>query len=187
MAVILIVSKCLAGVPCRYDGKDNLVPEIKALVERGEAVAVCTEALGGLPTPRTPCELQSDGRVLSKQGEDVTEAFVSGAERAMVLCREHGCTDAILKARSPSCGKGVVYNGSVNLPLSELRSAEDRFPNTDTTLFVYCLSGARSSKAIAALGEMGCTKLTNLGGIRARRGGGRDRDGAAGFELRTDA
>ncbi len=60
--------------------------------------------------------------------------------------------------------------GSVNLPLSEIKSAEDWFPDTDTPLFVYCLSGARSSKAIAALGEMGYTKLANLGGIRAWRG-----------------
>ena len=60
--------------------------------------------------------------------------------------------------------------GSVNLLLSEIRSAEDRFPDVDTPLFVYCLSGARSSRAIAALGELGYTKLTNLGGIRAWRG-----------------
>ncbi|MBO4914047.1 MAG: DUF523 domain-containing protein [Oscillospiraceae bacterium] len=110
--MLLIVSKCLAGIPCRYDGKDNLVPEIKALVERGEAVAVCPEVLGGLPTPRTPSELQPDGRVLNKQGEDVTAQFVSGAERALEICREHGCAGAILKARSPSCGKGVIYDGS---------------------------------------------------------------------------
>ena len=110
--MLLIVSKCLAGIPCRYDGKDSLVPEIKALVERGEAVAVCPEVLGGLPTPRTPSELQPDGRVLNKQGEDVTAQFVSGAERALEICREHGCAGAILKARSPSCGKGVIYDGS---------------------------------------------------------------------------
>ena len=110
--MLLIVSKCLAGIPCRYDGKDNLVPEIKALMERGEAVAVCPEVLGGLPTPRTPSELQPDGRVLNKQGEDVTAQFVSGAERALEICREHGCAGAILKARSPSCGKGVIYDGS---------------------------------------------------------------------------
>ena len=109
---MLLVSKCLAGEPCRYDGKDNLVPEIRALVERGEAVAVCPEVLGGLPTPRTPSEMQPDGCVLSKRGEDVTEAFVRGAERAMAVCCEHGCTGAILKARSPSCGKSVVYDGS---------------------------------------------------------------------------
>ena len=60
--------------------------------------------------------------------------------------------------------------GSVNMPLSEIKSAEERFPDTDTPLFVYCLSGARSGKAIAALGEMGYTKLANLGGIRAWHG-----------------
>ena len=109
---MIVVSKCLAGEPCRYDGGDNLVPEIRALVERGEAIAVCPEVLGGLPTPRTPSEIQTDGRVRSKQGEDVTEAFLRGAERAMEICRENGCTAAILKARSPSCGKGVIYDGS---------------------------------------------------------------------------
>ena len=109
---MLIVSKCLAGEPCRYDGGDNLVPELRALVERGGAAAVCPEVLGGLPTPRVPCELQPDGRVLSKRGEDVTEAFHLGAARAMELCREHGCTGAVLKARSPSCGCGEVYDGS---------------------------------------------------------------------------
>ena len=109
---MLIVSKCLAGEPCRYDGKDNIVPEIRVLVECGEAVAVCPEVLGGFPTPRTPSEKQPDGRILSKHGEDVTEAFVRGAERAMAICRKRGCTGAILKARSPSCGKGVIYDGS---------------------------------------------------------------------------
>ncbi len=109
---MLIVSKCLAGFPCRYDGKDNLVPEIRALVERGEAVAVCPEVLGGLPTPRVPSERQADGRIVNKQGEDVTAQFTCGAERALAICRERGCTGAVLKARSPSCGKGVIYDGS---------------------------------------------------------------------------
>ena len=109
---MLIVSKCLAGVPCRYDAKDNLVPEIKALVERGEAVAVCPEVLGGLPTPRAPSEIQPDGRILNKHGEDVTAQFTCGAERALAVCRAPGCVGAILKARSPSCGKGVIYDGS---------------------------------------------------------------------------
>jgi len=109
---MLIVSKCLAGFPCRYDGKDNLVPELRALVEAGEAVAVCPEVLGGLPTPRAPSEIQPDGRVRNRQGEDVTAQFVAGAERAMAVCRERGCTGAVLKARSPSCGKDVVYDGS---------------------------------------------------------------------------
>lgn len=109
---MLIVSKCLTGAPCRYDGGDNLVGALRDLAARGEAVAVCPEVLGGLPTPRTPSELQPDGRVLAKTGEDVTEAFVRGAKRAMALCLAHGCTGAVLKARSPSCGCGIVYDGS---------------------------------------------------------------------------
>ena len=72
----------------------------------------CFAATPAGMTPRTPSELQPGGCVLSKQGEDVTAQFVAGAERAMAICREHGCTGAILKARSPSCGKGVIYDGS---------------------------------------------------------------------------
>ena len=108
----LLVSKCLAGAPCRYDGGDNLVPEIGALVESGQAVAVCPEVLGGLPTPRVPSERRFDGRVVSRGGADVTDAFLLGAQRAMAICRAYGCCGAILKARSPSCGKGVIYDGS---------------------------------------------------------------------------
>ena len=109
---MLIVSECLAGVPCRMDGNAKLAPEIKALVDTGQAVAVCPEVLGGLPTPRAPSEIRPDGRVVNKLGEDVTAAFVAGAERAMAICRAHECTGAVLKARSPSCGKGVIYDGS---------------------------------------------------------------------------
>ena len=109
---MLLVSMCLAGIPCRMDGKAKLVPEIKALLERNEAIAVCPEVLGGLPTPRIPSEIQPDGRVRNQQGDDVTEQFVRGAEQAMTICRTHGCTGAILKARSPSCGKGCIYDGS---------------------------------------------------------------------------
>ena len=109
---MLIVSECLAGGPCRMDGKAKTLPEIKALVDAGEAVAVCPEVLGGLPTPRAPSEIQPDGRVVNKLGEDVTAEFVRGAERAMAVCRERGCAGAVLKARSPSCGKGVIYDGS---------------------------------------------------------------------------
>ena len=109
---MFVISMCLAGIPCRYDGEEKLVPEIKALLERNEAIAVCPEVLGGLPTPRIPGEIQPDGRVLNRQGGDVTEQFVRGAEQAMTICRTHGCTGAILKARSPSCGKDCVYDGS---------------------------------------------------------------------------
>lgn len=106
-----MVSACLAGIACRYDGRSNLRPEIAELVRRGEAVPVCPEILGGLPTPRTPSE-QKDGRVVFATGEDVTREFTSGAEAALYIAEEYGCCAAVLKARSPSCGCGRIYDGS---------------------------------------------------------------------------
>lgn len=108
---MMAVSACLAGERCRYDGATKPVAELVALVEQGEAVAVCPEVLGGLPTPRVPSERQGDC-VVSAEGVDVTDAFRRGAERALARCLERGCTSAILKARSPSCGHGEIYDGS---------------------------------------------------------------------------
>ena len=107
---MILISKCLAGYCCRYDGKSNLVPEIKKLVEGGLAVAVCPEQLGGLPTPRVPSE-RIGSAVISKIGTDVTAEFAAGADAALKIARENKCQTAILKARSPSCGKGKIYNG----------------------------------------------------------------------------
>ncbi|MBO4211404.1 MAG: DUF523 domain-containing protein [Oscillospiraceae bacterium] len=109
---MILLSACLAGVPCRMDGKSKPVPALTALALRGEAILVCPEVLGGLPTPRSPSERQPDGRVRSAQGADVTEAFRRGAERALEICRSRGCCCAVLKARSPSCGKDCIYDGS---------------------------------------------------------------------------
>ena len=106
-----MVSACLAGTPCRYDGRSNLRPEVAALVENGEAVPVCPEVLGGLPTPRTPSERQGD-RVMSAEGDDVTGAFSAGAEAALYIAEECGCSAAVLKSRSPSCGCGRIYDGT---------------------------------------------------------------------------
>lgn len=106
-----VVSGCLAGLPCRYDGGSKPCEAVRRLVEEGRAVTACPESLSGLPVPRPPCE-QRDGRVIMRTGEDVTEAFERGAERAMHIVRKHGCTAAILKARSPSCGFGRIYDGS---------------------------------------------------------------------------
>lgn len=106
-----VVSGCLAGLSCRYDGGSKPCEAVRRLVEDGLAVTACPESLSGLPVPRPPCE-QRDGRVIMRTGEDVTEAFERGAERAMRIVREHGCTAAILKARSPSCGFGEIYDGS---------------------------------------------------------------------------
>ena len=107
---MILVSACLAGVPCRMDGRSKTIPEIRALVDAGLAVAVCPEVLGGLETPRAPSEIR-DGRVVNTLGLDVTDAFVRGAEKALAICREKGCTKAVLKSRSPSCGVGRVHNG----------------------------------------------------------------------------
>ena len=109
---MILLSACLAGVPCRYDGASKPVPELMALTLRGEALLVCPEVLGGLPTPRVPSERQPDGRIRNQKGEDVTAEYRRGAEAALEICRAHGCTRAVLKARSPSCGKGVIYDGS---------------------------------------------------------------------------
>jgi len=105
------VSACLAGCPCRYDGKASPCPEVIRLVKRGEALPFCPEVLGGLPTPRTPCERMGT-RVLDRDGNDQTLAFLSGAREATRLARAVGCTAAILKSRSPSCGNGEIYDGS---------------------------------------------------------------------------
>ena len=107
---MILLSQCLAGAHCRWDGGTNLVPELRALVESGLAVTVCPEVSGGLPTPRNPSEIL-DGRVITSYGEDVTDCFHTGAETALRVFEEYHCDYAVLKARSPSCGCGMVYNG----------------------------------------------------------------------------
>lgn len=106
----ILVSGCLAGFNCRYDGGNNLVPEIRQLVEDGLAVTACPEQLGRLPTPRIPSE-RIGSKVMSREGADVTAEFKAGAEAALRIALENGCRAAILKSRSPSCGKGCIYNG----------------------------------------------------------------------------
>ena len=116
-----VVSACLVGQPCRYDGRSNLRPEIAELVHCGLAVAVCPEVMGGLPIPREPAEivggdgydvLNGSAKVISVSGKDVTAEYISGAQEALKLCMENGVTHAMLKANSPSCGCGCIYDGS---------------------------------------------------------------------------
>lgn len=110
---MIIVSACLAGYRCRYDGKIYPDPGIVDLIRCGKAVPVCPEMLGGLPCPRVPAERMADGtRVLSREGTDVTEAFERGAAETLRIAQLYGCDRAILKARSPSCGKGLIYDGT---------------------------------------------------------------------------
>lgn len=111
--VKLLVSACLLGKNCRYNGqakKNDAV--LKFLKESGHTfIEICPECLGGLPTPRPPSEIR-EGKVFSKTGEDVTAAFRKGAEKALETAKKEACTAAILKERSPSCGYGEIYDGS---------------------------------------------------------------------------
>ena len=113
-----VVSACLAGLPCRYDGRTNFKPEVAELAASGLAVPVCPEQLGGLPTPRTPSERRGDS-VIMADGTDVTAEFRAGAEAALYIAEEYGCSAAILKARSPSCGCGRIYDGSFSRTLTD--------------------------------------------------------------------
>jgi uncharacterized protein YbbK (DUF523 family) len=108
---MILVSACLAGVNCKYSGGNNEVRELKELAEQKNAVLVCPEQLGGLPTPRLSSE-QRDGRVYNTAGQDVTEQFESGAKQALKICLEHHCECAILKSYSPSCGCDGIYDGT---------------------------------------------------------------------------
>ena len=114
----IMISACLLGVPCRYDGASKPQPWVEALARRHELVPVCPEQLGGLPTPREPSERQGD-RVVMRGGADVTEQYRRGAEAALRLYRVLGCEAAVLKERSPSCGYGRVYDGTFTGTLTD--------------------------------------------------------------------
>jgi uncharacterized protein YbbK (DUF523 family) len=113
-----IVSACLAGLKCRWDGEARLCEKVVELVKQGKAVPVCPEQLGGLTTPRDPAEQRGD-RVFTKTGEDVTSNFERGAEEALKVAKLSGCDEAILKSKSPSCGSGKVYDGTFSGKLVE--------------------------------------------------------------------
>lgn len=114
----LLISACLLGCRCRYDGASKAHPLAAALAERYELVPVCPEQLGGLATPRPPAERRGE-RVVTAAGADVTAQYRRGAEEALGLCRFFGCQAAVLKERSPSCGHGQIYDGTFTGALTE--------------------------------------------------------------------
>lgn len=114
----ILISACLLGIPCRYDGASKVQPWAEELARCHELVPVCPEQLGGLPTPRDPSE-RREGRVVMNTGADVTEQYRRGAEAALRLCRMLGCEAAILKERSPSCGHGTIYDGTFTGTLTD--------------------------------------------------------------------
>lgn len=109
----LLISACLLGVECKYSGGSNALPEetIEKLRTRYRLIPVCPETAGGLSTPRDPSERLGE-RVVSCRGADVTTQFKKGAEAALTLARRYGCTTALMKEHSPSCGSGLIYDGS---------------------------------------------------------------------------
>ena len=116
----IFVSACILGENCKYNGGNNAVEGLaEALTqEENEIFGFCPECAGGLPTPRVPAERMGD-RVVNKVGEDVTDAFWAGARAAVEAAKAHGCSCAVLKKNSPSCGCGTIYDGSFTGTLTE--------------------------------------------------------------------
>ncbi len=107
----VVVSACLLGTPCRYDGASKPHEGVMRLAERYDLIPVCPECLGGLSTPRVPAEI-CGGCVRTREGTDVTEAYRRGAHATLAICEREQPAFAVLKARSPACGRGQVYDGS---------------------------------------------------------------------------
>ena len=107
----IMVSACLAGENCKYNGGNNRNGKVLQLMADNEVITVCPEQMGGLETPRNPSERVGD-KVLSCKGKDVTAQFQKGAETALYLAKLNHVSFAVFKANSPSCGKGTIYDGT---------------------------------------------------------------------------
>lgn len=115
----VLVSKCLLGCKCRYDGDDNKIKEIDEIRKKYPGlnfIGICPEVEGGMPIPRKPCEIKNK-KVINKDGKDMTEFFKKGAEIARKKALENKVKLALLKAKSPSCGKDYIYDGSFSRKL----------------------------------------------------------------------
>ena len=109
----ILISACLVGINCKFNGKNNLLDRdaLDEISKRYHLLFVCPEVFGGLSTPREPAEMKN-GLVVTKTDKDVSENFKKGAEICLKIAKLNGCKKAILKARSPSCGSGQIYDGS---------------------------------------------------------------------------
>lgn len=113
----ILISACLLGRKCRYDGKDKNKTDLSDL-EGHKLFAVCPEVDGGLSVPRPPAE-RVGSYIINKEGNDVTAEYTKGAETALRIALENNCKIAILKAKSPSCGKGRIYDGTFSRTLTD--------------------------------------------------------------------
>lgn len=119
----VLISACLLGINCRYDGKSNKVSLLSSLMDKFTLIPVCPEQLGGMTTPRLPSEIiggkasnvfEGKAKVVNSEYQDVTYNFVKGAREALYIAKVYKCKTAILKSNSPSCGYGAVYDGTFN-------------------------------------------------------------------------
>ena len=106
-----LVSACLLGVNCKYDGSNNRNEKVISLLKDEILIPVCPEQLGGLSTPRVPSEIKGD-RVYSIEGKDLTENFIKGAKETLRIAKLYGVKEAIFKDGSPSCGVNYIYDGT---------------------------------------------------------------------------
>lgn len=107
----IAVSACLLGTDCKYNGGNNYSEKVAAFLEGHEIIPVCPEVMGGMPTPRIPCERVQE-KILNQNGEDMTSQFQDGAQKALAVVLESQADLVILQPRSPSCGIDTVYDGS---------------------------------------------------------------------------
>ena len=114
----LLISACLAGINCKFNGENNLLDReiLDEISKKYHLLFVCPEVFGGLSTPREPAE-RKNGLVVTKTAKDVSENFINGAKICLKIAKLNGCKKAILKARSPSCGSGQIYDGSFSKKL----------------------------------------------------------------------
>ncbi|NLB90289.1 MAG: DUF523 domain-containing protein [Clostridiales bacterium] len=116
------ISACLLGFPCRYNGQELYHPLVEQMKEKGEVFfPICPEVAGGLSTPRSPCEfltgdgnslLQGQGKIITREGKDVTDKMVQGGKIALEVCEKQKIKQLMLQAGSPSCGYGWIYDGT---------------------------------------------------------------------------
>jgi uncharacterized protein YbbK (DUF523 family) len=114
----VLISACLYGEKCRYDGKDNLISRLDEIKKICNLIPVCPEVSGGLSTPRNPSEIV-DGKVVMNDGSDVTAEYRKGAEIALKTALANNCKVALMKAKSPSCGSGKIYDGTFSRTLTD--------------------------------------------------------------------
>ena len=107
----ILVSACLLGIDCKYDGKNNKNEKVLEYIKNKEVIPICPEIMGGLPTPRIPSEIK-DNKVITKDNKNVTNNFYKGAEEVLYLAKLLNVKKALLKAKSPSCGVGEIYDGT---------------------------------------------------------------------------